>query len=253
MSGYVAFIKKEFMENTRNFRLLIMLALFVIFGMLSPLSAKFMPEIISSFAQDLQITIVEPTALDSWTQFYKNVSQIGFSIFIILFSSCLSNEYARGTLTIMLTKGLPRPAIILSKYIAAAVIMTVSYWLCFGITYGYTAYLWPSADLQHTLFAAFSLWIIAFMYLSILILGCVLFKQAFSAIVFLLAVIAIIMLCSIPPQIASCSPMFLMSKNIDLLSGTTAISEFIVPIITALIITAGFLFAAVVSFNKKQV
>ena len=68
----------------------------------------------------------------------------------------------------MLTKGLPRPAIILSKYIVTAVIMTVSYWLCFGITYGYTAYLWANTDLQHTLFAAFSLWIIGFMYLSIL-------------------------------------------------------------------------------------
>ena len=253
MSGYIAFIKKEFMENTRNFRLLIMLALFVIFGMLSPLSARFMPELISSLAPDLQITIVEPTALDSWTQFYKNVSQMGFVVFIILFSSCLSNEYARGTLTIMLTKGLPRPAIILSKYIVAAVIMTVSYWLCFGITYGYTAYLWSNTDLQHTLFAAFSLWIIGFMYLSILIMGCVLFKQAFGGIIFLLAVTVIISLCSILPQAASYSPMLLMSKNVDLLSGAAAISEFTMPIIISLIITTGFLFAAIVAFNKKQV
>jgi len=153
----------------------------------------------------------------------------------------------------MLTKGLPRPAIILSKYIVTAVIMTVSYWLCFGITYGYTAYLWANTDLQHTLFAAFSLWIIGFMYLSILIMGCVLFKQAFSGIIFLLAVTVIISLCSILPQTASYSPMILMSKNVDLLSGAAAISEFTMPIIISLIITAGFLFTAVVSFNKKQV
>ena len=47
--------------------------------------------------------------------------------------------------------------------------------------------------------------------------------------------------------------MLLMSKNADLLSGVAAISEFTMPIIISLIITAGFLFTAVVSFNEKQV
>ena len=253
MSGYIAFIKKELMENTRNYRLLIMLALFLIFGMMGPLSARFMPELIASLAPDLQITIVEPTALDSWTQFYKNVSQLGFSIFIILFSSCLSSEYAKGTLTIMLTKGLPRPAIILSKYIVSAAIMTVSYWLCFSITYGYTAYLWPDAVLSHTVFAACALWLIGLMYLSILIFGCVLFKQAFPGIIFFLGVSVVLSLISIPTQVASYSPLVLTSKNIDLLSGAAAISEFTVPIIIALIITAGFLWAAIAAFHKTQV
>jgi len=253
MNSYIAFVKKELIENTRNYRLLIMLVLFLIFGMMSPLSARFMPELFASLAPDLQITIVEPTALDSWIQFYKNVSQLGFSIFIILFSSCLSNEYAKGSLTILLTKGLPRPSIILSKYIVSAAIMTVSYWLCFGITYGYTAFLWPGAALSHTVFAAFALWIIGFMFLSILILGCVLFKQAFSSIVFFLGVSVVLSLASMPTQFASYSPIVLTSKNIDLLSGAAAISEFIVPIIFSLIITAGFLFTAVAVFNKKQV
>lgn len=253
MSGCIAFIKKEFMENSRNFRLLIMLALFVIFGMLSPLSARFMPELISSFAPDLQITIVAPVALDSWAQFYKNVSQLGINIFLILFSGCLSNEYAKGTLTIMLTKGLPRPAIIFSKYIVSAAIMTLSYWMCFGITYGYTAYLWPGASLPHTIFAGFSLWIIGLMYLSILILGCVLFKQAFSGIVFFFAVFGVLSLISMPAQIAKFSPLVLTAKNIDLLSGTAAISEFSIPIIISFSITIGSLFAAVAAFNKKQV
>jgi ABC-2 type transport system permease protein len=52
MSGYIAFVKKEFMENTRNYRLLIMASVFVVLGMLAPLSARFLAEILSALAPD---------------------------------------------------------------------------------------------------------------------------------------------------------------------------------------------------------
>lgn len=252
MSGYIAFAKKEIMENTRNYRLLIMLALFFIFGVLNPLSAKFTPELIASFVPDMQITVAEPTALDSWTQFYKNISQLGFSVMLILFSSCLSSEYVKGTLINMLTKGLSRPVVILAKFSIAAAIMTISYWMCFGVTYGYTTYLWQGAELPHTVFAALALWLMGFMYLSILILGCVLFRQAFTSIIFLLGTTIIMALFSIPKQFASYSPLVLTSKNLDLLSGTAAMSEFVIPIIVTLIMSAGILFMSVVLFNRKQ-
>ena len=253
MSGYGAFIQKEWMENTRNYKLAIMLALFLIFGMLSPLSAKLMPELIAALTPDLQITITEPTALDSWAQFYKNISQLGFSIMIILFSSCLSSEYAKGTLVNVLTKGLPRPAVVLSKFFTAAAIMTISYWLCYGITYAYTAYLWPNTSLPHTAFAAFAQWLAGILYLSIMILGCVIFKQAFSSVVFLLVASVLLSLSGIPTQIADYSPIVLVSKNMDLLSGSARLSDFAIPIVLSLILSVVLLYAAIALFNKKVV
>ena len=98
--------------------------------MSSAFLAKFTPEIISAFGAGLEIT-EEPTALDAWQQFYKNISGIGFSAFIILFGSCMSSEYSKGTLLLLVTKGLARPSVILAKYTVAAVIMTVSFWLSF--------------------------------------------------------------------------------------------------------------------------
>lgn len=152
MSGFIAFFKKEITENTRNYRLLIMLAIFFIFGVISPLLAKFTPELMEVVMPTLADAFENPSALDSWTQFYKNVSSLGLSLTIILFSSCLSGEYAKGTLAIMLTKGLSRPTVILAKFFAAAAILTVSFWLSFGVAYGYTVYLWPGASLPHLFF-----------------------------------------------------------------------------------------------------
>ncbi|WP_312648928.1 ABC transporter permease [Aminipila sp.] len=252
MRGFIAFIKKELIENTRNYRLLIMLAIFLIFGLMSPLLAKFTPQLMEALMPNLAEAFENPTALDSWTQFYKNVSSLGLSLTIILFSSCLSGEYAKGTLTIMLTKGLSRPAVVLSKFSAAAVILTVSYWLSFGVTYGYTDYLWPAASLPHVFFAAFALWIAGLLYLCILMLGCVLFRQAFTSILFLLVISVIMGLVEQIEQTAGYSPVILVSKNIDLLSGTVTASYFIIPLIVSVFMSAALLMMSIVVFNKKQ-
>lgn len=252
MRGFIAFSKKEITENIRNYRLLIMLAIFLIFGLMSPLLAKFTPQLMEALMPNLAEAFENPTALDSWTQFYKNVSSLGLSLTIILFSSCLSGEYAKGTLTIMLTKGLSRPAVVLSKFSAAAVILTVSYWLSFGVTYGYTAYFWPGTSLPHVFFAAFALWIAGILYLCILMLGCVLFQQAFTSILFLLVITVIMGLLEHIEQTAGFSPVILVSKNIDLLSGAVTVSYFIIPLIVSVFMSAALLMMSIVVFNKKQ-
>lgn len=72
---------------------------------------------------------------DAWKQFYKNISGVGFSAFIILSGSCLSNEYSKGTFVLIATKGLSRKSVILAKYTAAAVLMTDSYWVGYATVY----------------------------------------------------------------------------------------------------------------------
>lgn len=252
MKGYLAFTKKEFSENVMNYRLLILCAVFLLFGMLSPLLAKYTPELLATFAPSMKILNSAPVALDSWEQFYKNISGVGFSAFIILFGNCLSNEYSKGTLVLMVTKGLPRSAVILSKFTAAATIMTVSYWLSFLLTYGYTAYLWKGAVLPHTIFAAFALWVIGFLYLSILMLGCVLFKQTFTSILFAGGIIAVLSLLGTLKQVASYSPFILTTKNTDLIDGVVSCSAFTVPMVVSVIMTVLLLFISIKLFNKKQ-
>ncbi|MGO1044341.1 ABC transporter permease [Clostridioides difficile] len=252
MREYIVFTKKEFIENLRNYKLFSLVALFLILGISSPLSAKFMPDLIAHFAPTLKVTAA-PTALDSWTQFSSNISGLGMSLTLIIFCNILSNEYSKGTLVIMLTKGLSRSSVILSKFSVTVIIMSIGFWLSFLAAYGYTIYFWPDANLYHIVFSAFSLWLIGIMYISILILGCVLFKSAFPSVLLVLVSTITISLLSLPKQLAPYSPNFIISKNIDLISGKVLASEFIIPIIVTIIISIVFLLAAVILFKKKQV
>ena len=251
MSGYLAFVKKEFMENMKNYRFFILFAVFLIFSMMSAFLAKFTPEILSALAADMEMTS-EPAALDAWKQFYKNISGVGFSAFIILFGSCLSNEYSKGTLVLLVTKGLSRKAVILAKYTAAAVLMTISYWIGYAATYGYTALLWDDPELPNVALAAVSLWIVGFLYLSILMIGCVVFRQTFTSILFTGGIVALISLLGMIEPIAEYNPFLLTSKNIDLISGEAALAEFMIPAFVSVVLSVFGLLTAIRLFNKKQ-
>ena len=129
MRNYVIFLKKELFEAAKTFKLLIMCAVCLFVGMLSPLTARFTPEIIkwamesdpAMAGMDLSALMTEPTAFDSWVQFYSNVGLMGFTALVIIFSGMLSSEM-RGTLKIMLSKGLSRRAVILAKLTSAVLI-----------------------------------------------------------------------------------------------------------------------------------
>ena len=251
MSGYLAFVKKEFTENMKNYRFLIQFAIFLVFGIMSAFLAKFTPEILSALAADMEMTS-EPVPLDAWKQFYKNISGVGFSAFIILFGNCLSSEYSKGTLVLMVTKGLSRRAVILAKYTVAAALMTVSYWIAYAAAYVYTALLWKDICLSNVTFAAFLLWIIGFLYLSILMIGCVIFKQMFTSILFTGGIVALISLFGMIEPIAKFNPFILTSKNVGLISGKIIPAEFIIPAFISVVLSILGLLIAIRLFNKKQ-
>ena len=218
MNGYIAFVKKEVVENIKNYRFFILFAVFLIFGIISAFLAKFTPEILSAFSADMNMSS-KPVALDAWKQFYKNISGVGFSAFIILYGSCMSGEYAKGTFILMVTKGLPRKAIILAKYTVAALLMSISYWTSYAAAYGYTAFLWDDTNLSNVVLAAFALWVVGFLYLSILMIGSVLFRQTFTSILFTGGIVALISFIGLIKPIAKFNPFMLTSKNVDLISG----------------------------------
>lgn len=72
MRAFLAMIKKEFLESIRTFKLLIVVLVFLLFGMLNPVTAKIMPKLLSSFLPEgMTVTLAAPHAIDSWIQFYK--------------------------------------------------------------------------------------------------------------------------------------------------------------------------------------
>ncbi|MDE6221831.1 MAG: ABC transporter permease, partial [Lachnospiraceae bacterium] len=115
-----------------------------------------------------------------------------------------------------------------------------------------TAFLWVDTKLSNVAFAALALWFAGFLYLSILMIGCVLFQQTFTSILFTGGIAAIISLLGMIEPLAKFSPLNLTTQNIDLISGVAAPSDFILPTLTSVIISIMGLLIAIRLFKTKE-
>lgn len=173
MSKVVAFFKKEWMEYARTSKLVIVGAIFVVFGLLNPAIAKLTPVILEKFSESqgssMQIVIDKIDAHASWEQFFKNIP-MALIIMVFLFGSILTNELQKGTLIPMITKGLSRYIIFLVKGLNIIVIWSIGYALCFGITYFYNDYYWDNSVMSNLTFAVFCYWLFGVVMISFMML-----------------------------------------------------------------------------------
>lgn len=254
MKAYFAFTKKEFCEVMRTYKLFIMLTVFLLLGMMNPITAKLTPKIIEEFMpKGMQITIPEPTALDSWAQFFKNVPQFGLVVLVIVFSGIMSKEFSSGTLINMLTKGLHRSVVVISKVTMMIFLWTISYLICFLVSYAYTSYFWRGQEISNIFFSVFCLWLFGILLIATMMLGGILIKSSYAVLLFTGGFVMSLFIIDIFPRIKEYNPIALASSNMALLSKERLISDFTWPIGISCILIVGFLILAIAIFNKKAV
>jgi len=252
MSSYLAFTKKEFTECFRSSKMVIMAVVFLLIGIMNPVLAKVTPDILKSLASDgMTISVAKPTALDSWTQYYKNMPQFGLIVLVIIFSGILTNEISKGTLINMLTKGLKRSTVIAAKMTMSAVTWTLCYLIAFAVSYGYTVYFWPDDSCEHLVLAAACLWLFGLLLLAAIMLGSVIFKGIGGSLLFTGGLVAIMFVLDIFPKVSDYNPILLASGNMGLVTGAIETGDIIKPVIVSLVLMIAFLFGACSIFNKK--
>ncbi len=253
MKGFYAFLKKELLEQLRTFKWLIILSVFFLFGMMSPILAKLLPDILSGMkVEGMVITIPEPTVMDAYAQFFKNFTQMGILVLILVFGGTLSNELSRGTLVNILAKGLPRATVILSKYIAGILLWTVGYLLAVLTTYGYTEYLYKETNVSNLFFSLFCLWIFGLFVLALIFLSSTIAPGNFGGLILTAIILATMLIMDIIPNTHRFNPIALASDNMTLLTGTKDSKDLIAALVITVIFSIGCILVAVRLFNKKK-
>ena len=120
-------LSKEMMYLWRTKRILIVTAVFGLFGLASPMLAYFMPNLMTAIpgAEAFADLIPPPTAGEAVTQYHKNITQFAFLLAIILGMGGVAGEKERGTATLILSKPLPRWAFLCSKLIAQFILFAI--------------------------------------------------------------------------------------------------------------------------------
>ncbi len=253
MNGFIAFSKKELTEQLRSYKSIILIAVLFLFGMMSPLLAKMMPDIFAGMDfQGMSFKMPVPTALDAYGQFFKNVGQMGLIVLLLIFSGLLSQDVTKGTLIVLLAKGLSRQTVIISKFVSALILWTVSYTLSAVTAYGYTVFLFGNAAVPNLFYALFCLWLFGVFILALILLASTLTSGNYGGLLLTAGVLIVLLIVSSFPTIQKWNPISLASNNTGLIMGAVTLGGMAAAVWIALALTAVFLVLAILIFRKKR-
>ena len=147
--SFIVALRKEMLEQWRSYRLLVVVVVFLIFGLGSPLLAKLSPQLIRLVpgGEQLATLIPEPGLPDAVGQYVKNLSQFGVLLAILLAMGSVVQEKERGTAALVLAKPMSRSSFLLAKFAALAVTFTAATLLAAVGAYYYTLLLFGAMDL----------------------------------------------------------------------------------------------------------
>lgn len=255
MSAFTAFFKKEVLENLRNGKLIILGILSFALGIMNPAIAKLTPWLFDLLSEQLAgsgmiVTDVSVNALTAWTQFFKNMP-MALIVFVFLYSSTLTGEYETGTLVLILTKGLSRYQVLLAKFGTMLILWSSAYWLCFGITYAYTAYFWDNSIAVGRFSAAIHWWLFGVFVVALMILFSTLSKQYSGVLLGTGGSVLALYLLGFLPKIANYTPTALMHST-ALLAGAESADDYRKTIVVTALISIACICTSIPVFNKKQ-
>ena len=252
MNSFFVFARKELEEQIKTFKGVAIAAVLLIFGMSSPLLAKLTPEIIKSVGVGITIKMPDPTYLDAYSQFFKNISQMAIIIIMLVYVGAVVAETTKGTATLMLTKRLSRTSFILSKFLSAAIVWTVSYAGSAVLCAIYTVYLFPKGSPSHLVLAFFCMWLFGIITLGIALFASAVFKNYTLAAIGGFVIWGLLLLSSALPKIKDYMPAFLTTGNMQILSGSCPPGTAIVPVIAGIVLTAMLLTLACLIFHRRE-
>jgi len=142
MKGAMRFLRKEALETVRTWRIWVVPGLLLFFAVTSPILAQLTPALIESVTQGqsgVQIIMPDPTYVDAYAQWLKNLQQIVTFALLLTAGGMIAGERASGTAILVLTKPVSRAAFVVTKYISNVTLLIVFTVLgtlaCWGVTY----------------------------------------------------------------------------------------------------------------------
>lgn len=255
MKALIAFLKKEWLGQLRGVRVIILLAVFLLLGIMNPAVAKMTPWLMDMLSDimaqsGMVVESVSVSAMDSWVQFIKNIP-MGLIVFVFMESDIFTREYSSGTLVLALTKGLKRSTVVAAKSILLVVLWSVCFWMCYGVTYFGNTLFWDNSVAQNLLFSAGCSWLFGVWIIALGVLFSTIGRSYFVVLLGIGVPVFLSSILSMFPKINEYIPMLLTDGN-SLIFGLKTPEDYIAALVITAVMIGGFFAAAFPLMNKKQ-
>lgn len=245
-------LRKEFLEQWRSYRILVVVVVLLAFGLVSPLAAKFTPELMKLLPNGKEIAkfIPSPKTADAVAQYVKNISQFGVILALLMTMGAVAKEKDKGTAALVLVKPMPHHVFLWAKFIALAVTFIIGILIAGMACYYYTLILFKALDIPRWLALNGLLFLFILVYVALTLLCSTVSRSqvvagglAFGLMILLSGIGAI-------PQVGKFLPGQLLAWGTELVTGGTETSWPALWMSTGIIVFA--LLAAWATFERQE-
>lgn len=185
MMGFGVLLRKELREQFRSGRLIAVAAVFVLFGIIGPLTDRFMKQLLDAIGSQsggMTFQVPPPSLEGAATQIMKNLSQFGIMCALLLAMGSVAWEKERGTAGMILTKPASRAAFLAAKLVAISLNLGLAVVLGCGLAYVYVLLLYPAPfAIGGYVAMSLMLWWILVIFAAITMLGSTVTRSAIAA------------------------------------------------------------------------
>ena len=158
-------LEKEWRENLRSYKLFWIPIVFILFGILEPVTNYFLPQILDSVGNLPEGAVIEMPVPESEQILAAVMGQyqfIGMVVLILAYMGTIAGERRSGTATLLYVRPLSYPSYFISKWITASAIGILSVWLGLMAAYYYIYLLFDQVEIVGFLqfSASYSVWIL---------------------------------------------------------------------------------------------
>lgn len=245
-------IRLEILRMARTRRWLLMVGVYAFFGLVGPLMARYLTEIVESFGGDeISIVAADPTPLDGVVQFVSNAGQLGVLAVIVVAAAALALDARPEIAAFLRTRVADARTLIVPRVlvvtVTAALALAVGTALAWVVTAAVLGGLPAGPMLLGTLLGALFLAVVVALVALVATLTRGVVGTVFASIA---AAIAMPVLALIPP-LAPWLPSQLMTAVAGLVDGAPA-TDYVRAVVTSLVAIAAFLTIATHRLNRRE-
>lgn len=165
MGNFRVLLQKEWREQTRSFKVLWIPLVFIIFGIIEPISNHFLPEIMKSVGnmpEGAEFLWPEYQGEEIFMSLLGQYQLIGILVIVLGFMGIISGERKSGTATLLYVRPISFRDYFLSKWLVVNGIVLSSVWLGFLAAWYYINILFNHVEASSVIqfIATYSLWIV---------------------------------------------------------------------------------------------
>ncbi len=117
----------EWLRMMRTKRWVAIFGVFTFFGIIGPLSARYIGEIVERFGGGVQVTFPEPTPADGIMQYSANVQQLGLLVLVMIAAGALTIESRYEMAVFLRTRVMSTTRLLIPRYVVVAATGILAY------------------------------------------------------------------------------------------------------------------------------